>query len=73
MNEQKEKYSMSWFYRPLFYWSFTALLLIAGVVFTIMLITSSKVTQWYGYVGPAYLFAGLVQILWYFILKKSKN
>jgi len=65
---------MSWYYRPWFYWSFTAAMLIAGVILTVMLITSDRVTHWYGYViGPAFLFGGLMQILWYFTLKKMNR
>jgi len=70
----KKKESLSWFYNPWFYWSFTVLLLIAGILFTIMLITASRVTHWYSYViGPMFLFGALMQILWHFILKKIEK
>jgi len=75
VNEQKEKFNgMNWFYRPWFYWSYTSLLLITGIVLTIMLIIASKVIYWYGYViGPACLLIGLIQIPWYFMVKKGRN
>jgi len=74
-NRGKAKFSdMNWFYNSWFYWSFTVLLLGGGIAFTIMLVTADRVTNWIGYIiGPAFLLQGLIQIPWYFIVKKNEE
>jgi hypothetical protein len=69
--KQEEESSVDWFYKPWFFWSFTVLQFIAGVVFTVMLITADRVTAWYGYIiGPAFLLGGTMTVVVHFLFNK---